>query len=41
MSFKNGLTDSEKEAIIATALESDNGRVAFAQSMVEPIRRSP
>jgi hypothetical protein len=40
MSFKNGLTDSEKEAIIGTALETDEGRVALAQSMVEPIRRS-
>jgi hypothetical protein len=40
MSYKNALTDSEKEAIIAQALETDEGRVALAQSMVEPIRRS-
>ena len=40
MSFKTGYSSSEKEAIIATALETDNGRIALAQSMVEPIRRS-
>lgn len=40
MSYKNALTDSEKEAIISTALETDEGRIALAQSMVEPIRRS-
>lgn len=40
MSYKNALTDSEKESIIAQALETDEGRVALAQSMVEPIRRS-
>jgi hypothetical protein len=40
MSYKNALTDSEKEVIISQALETDEGRVALAQSMVEPIRRS-
>src|SRR3954467_13384318 len=40
MSFKTGYSASEKEAIIATALETEEGRVALAQSMVEPIRRS-
>lgn len=37
---KNSLSDSEKEAVIAQALETDEGRVALAQAMVEPIRRS-
>lgn len=37
---KSGLTDSEKEQVIAQALETDEGRVALAQAMVEPIRRS-
>ena len=37
---KNGLTESEKEAVLAAALESDEGRVVLAQAMVEPIRRS-
>jgi len=41
MSFdKNGLTDQDKEMIIAQALETDEGRTALAQAMVEPIRRS-
>lgn len=40
MSYKNSLSDSQKEAIIATALETEEGRIALAQSMVEPIRRS-
>jgi len=40
MSYKNGYSDNEKEAIIATALETDEGRIALAQSMVEPIRRA-
>jgi hypothetical protein len=40
MSYKNALTDSQKEAVIATALETEEGRIALAQSMVEPIRRS-
>ena len=29
---KNSLTDSEKEQIIAQALETDEGRVALAQA---------
>ena len=37
---KNSLTDREKEEVIAQALETDEGRVALAQAMVEPIRRS-
>jgi hypothetical protein len=37
---KNGLTDMEKEAVIAQALETDEGRTSLAQAMVEPIRRS-
>lgn len=40
MSYKNALTDSQKEAVIAQALETEEGRIALAQSMVEPIRRS-
>jgi hypothetical protein len=41
MSFdKNGLTDQEKELVIAQALETDEGRTALAQAMVEPIRRA-
>jgi len=38
--MKNGLSDNEKEMIIAQALETDEGRTALAQAMVEPIRRS-
>lgn len=37
---KNGYSDSEKEAVIAAALETSEGRVALAQAMVEPVRRS-
>ena len=37
---KNTLTDREKEDVIAQALSTDEGRVALAQAMVEPIRRS-
>lgn len=37
---KNNLTNEMKEAIIAQALNTDEGRVALAQAMVEPIRRS-
>jgi len=37
---KNGLSNDEKEMIIAQALETDEGRTALAQAMVEPIRRS-
>lgn len=41
MSFtKTNLTDQDKELVIAQALETDEGRVALAQAMVEPIRRS-
>lgn len=29
---KNGLTDREKEEIIAQAMETDEGRVALAQA---------
>ena len=31
---KNGLTDQEKEAVIAQALETDEGRTALAQAKV-------
>ena len=34
------LSDKDKEMIIAQALETDEGRTALAQAMVEPIRRS-
>lgn len=37
---RTGLSNQEKEMIIAQALETDEGRVALAQAMVEPIRRS-
>lgn len=37
---KNKLSQEQKEAIIAQALNTDEGRVALAQAMVEPIRRS-
>ena len=37
---KNSLTNEQKEAVIAQALNTDEGRVALAQAMVEPIRRS-
>ena len=37
---KNGMTREEKEYVIAQALETDEGRAALAQAMVEPIRRS-
>ena len=37
---KSGLTDQEKEMVIAQALETDEGRTALAQAMVEPIRRA-
>jgi hypothetical protein len=37
---KNSLTDKQKEEIIAQALNTEEGRVALAQAMVEPIRRS-
>jgi|TARA_Y100000310_G_scaffold333176_1_gene410178 hypothetical protein len=37
---KDSLTDEQKETVIAQALDTDEGRVALAQAMVEPIRRS-
>ncbi|MFA5599992.1 MAG: HK97-fold major capsid protein [Phenylobacterium sp.] len=37
---KNSITELEREEIIAQALATDEGRVALAQAMVEPIRRS-
>ena len=40
MTMTKGLTDAQKEEVIAQALETDEGRVALAQAMVEPIRRS-
>jgi hypothetical protein len=38
--LKNSQNDAEREATIAQALETDEGRVALAQAMVEPIRRA-
>ena len=38
--YKNSVSDNEKEMVIAQALETDEGRVALAQAMVEPIRRA-
>jgi len=40
MSLLKGLTESEKNEILAQAIDTDEGRVALAQAMVEPIRRS-
>jgi hypothetical protein len=40
MLTKSNQADSEREALIAQALETDEGRVALAQAMVEPIRRA-
>lgn len=37
---KNSLTDQEKLAVIEAALNTDEGRTALAEAMVEPIRRS-
>lgn len=37
---KNTLSNEEREAVIAQALETSEGRVALAQAMVEPIRRA-
>jgi hypothetical protein len=37
---KNSEADAAREALIAQALETDEGRVALAQAMVEPIRRA-
>ena len=38
--FEKNLTNEQKEAVIAQALNTDEGRTALAQAMVEPIRRS-
>lgn len=38
--LKSNYNDVEREYVIATALESEEGRVALAQAMVEPIKRS-
>jgi hypothetical protein len=40
MLTKTNQADAEKEALIAQALETDEGRTALAQAMVEPIRRA-
>lgn len=40
MALKNGLTNAQREAIMSQTLQTEEGRVALAQSMVEPIRRS-
>lgn len=37
---KYDYTDAEREAIIAEALETEEGRVALAQAMVEPVKRA-
>jgi hypothetical protein len=37
---KNGLSKEEAQQLIAEALETSEGRVALAQALVEPIRRS-
>ena len=37
---KNGLTDEQKLRVVEAAFDTDEGRVALAQAMVEPIRRS-
>lgn len=37
---RTGLSNAEKEMVIAQAMETDEGRTALAQAMVEPIRRS-
>jgi hypothetical protein len=40
MSFVKSYNNEQQEMIIAQALETDEGRTALAQAMVEPIRRS-
>lgn len=40
MLTKSNQADLERELLIAQALETDEGRVALAQAMVEPIRRA-
>lgn len=37
---KSNQANAENEALVAQALETDEGRVALAQAMAEPIRRS-
>lgn len=37
---KNNQIDAKKEAVLAQALETAEGRVALAQAMVEPIKRA-
>lgn len=38
--YKNTASDNEKEMVIAQALDTDEGRIALAQAMVDPIRRA-
>ena len=38
--IKSNITDAQREAVIAQALETPEGRVALAQAMVEPIKRA-
>ena len=38
--LKSNYTDSQREAVIAQALETPEGRTALAQAMVEPIKRA-
>lgn len=40
MLSKTNQNDAEREILIAQALETDEGRTALAQAMVEPIRRA-
>jgi hypothetical protein len=40
MITKNSMSDDEKQMVVAQALETDEGRTALAQAMVEPIRRA-
>lgn len=40
MSLTKSYTNEQQEMVIAQALETDEGRTALAQAMVEPIRRS-
>jgi len=40
MSLVKSYTDEQKEMVIDQAIETDEGRTALAQAMVEPIRRS-
>ena len=38
--MKHSYNDTQKEYVIAAALETEEGRIALAQAMVEPIKRS-